>query len=65
MIYFTLILGILLSICNYLLGYTFGKFKGAKDGIDYCFKQRMREQLSKEHSEEKEAMCKNDKMFLK
>ena len=29
MVYFTLILGILLSICNYLLGYTFGKFKGA------------------------------------
>lgn len=39
MIYIALILVILLIICSFLLGYTFGKFKGAKDGIDYCFEQ--------------------------
>lgn len=43
MIWFTLILGILLSICSFLSGYTCGKFKGAKEGIDYCFEQRLRE----------------------
>lgn len=37
MIIFTLILGIALSIATFLFGYTCGKIKGAKDGIDYCF----------------------------
>lgn len=39
MIYIALILVILLIICSFLFGYSLGKFKGAKDGIDYCFEQ--------------------------
>lgn len=39
MIWFTLILGIALSIASFLLGFTAGKFRGAKEGIDYCFEQ--------------------------
>lgn len=43
MIVFTLFLGILLSVSTFLLGFSCGKFKGAKDGIDYCFEQREKE----------------------
>lgn len=43
MIIFTLILGILLMISSFLLGFTIGKFKGAKDGIDYCMERRLKE----------------------
>jgi hypothetical protein len=45
MIIFTLFLGILLSVSTFLLGFTCGKFKGAKDGIDYCFEQRERKRV--------------------
>lgn len=44
MIYFTIILAILGMISSFGLGYTFGKFKGAKDGIDYCFEQMEKKQ---------------------
>lgn len=43
MMIFTLCLGLALSVSTFLLGFTFGKFKGAKDGIDYCFEQREKE----------------------
>lgn len=34
------------SLISFYIGYTFGKFKGAKDGIDYCFEQWEKNQLN-------------------
>ena len=39
MIFFTFFLAIIGMISTFLLGFSCGKFKGAKDGIDYCFEQ--------------------------
>lgn len=33
------------SLISFFVGYTFGKFKGAKDGIDYCFEQWEKESI--------------------
>ena len=31
------------SSISFFIGYTCGKLKGAKNGIDYCFEQREKE----------------------
>lgn len=34
---------VIMIFVAFFLGFEFGKFKGAKDGIDYCFEQRKKE----------------------
>lgn len=43
----TLIIAIALMFICFQIGFTIGKFKGAKDGIDYCLERQV-EDLQKE-----------------